>query len=91
MSKPIPQDPEKRAAKAARKKRRKAAEAAGAHMPPRQARPRAQMDHGTNPRGRRKARDGEAALEREFMNRGEPNGWDQVHDHDNLPWTVGMV
>ena len=51
MSKPVPQDPEKRAAKAARKKRRKLAEAAGLQMLPRAARPRAQFDHGSNPKG----------------------------------------
>jgi hypothetical protein len=65
MSKPKPIDPEKRAAKAERRKRRKAAIEAGAEMLPRRARPTAQMDHGSNPKGAKHAREGERAMKRE--------------------------
>lgn len=65
MSKPKHGDPAKRAAKAARRKARRAAEAAGAEMLPRRARPTAQMDHGSNPKGTKRAREGEAAMHRE--------------------------
>lgn len=65
MSKPKRHDPEKRAAKAARRKARKASEADGVVFLPRKPRPTAQMDHGTNPRGARHAREGEAAMRRD--------------------------
>jgi hypothetical protein len=65
MSKPRRQDPAVRAKKAERRKIRKAQEAAGVELLPRRARPSAQMDHGTNPKGARHAREGERAIERE--------------------------
>ena len=65
VSKPKPIDPDKRAAKAERRKRRKAHEAAGLAMTPRAPRPTAQMDHATNPRAARAAREGERAMHRE--------------------------
>jgi hypothetical protein len=65
VSKPKPIDPEKRAAKADRRRRRRAAEAAGTQMQPRRARPTAQMDHGSNPKGAKLAREGERAMQRE--------------------------
>jgi hypothetical protein len=65
MSKPKPIDPTKRAAKAERRKRRRAAEAAGTQMLPRKPRPTAQMDHGSNPKGAKHAREGERAMQRQ--------------------------
>jgi len=49
-------DPERRAR---RKAAHKEAKAKGVQHLPRRARPSAQLDHGSNPRGRRKAREGE--------------------------------
>ncbi len=65
MSKPVHEDPERRAARAARRRRRHEHIAAGREMLPRQSRPSAQMDHGSNPKGKRQARDGELAMQRE--------------------------
>lgn len=68
MAKPKQQDPAKRAAKAARRKLRRELEASGLVMTPRQGRPRAQLDHATNPAAKRKARDGQRKLD---IERGE--------------------
>ena len=68
MSKPRHADPDKRAAKAERRRRRKALEAQGYTMLPRKPRPTVQMDHGSNPAGRRQAREGERAMDRERRN-----------------------
>lgn len=65
MAKPKSDDPEKRAAKAARRKRRHEHIAKGLQMLPRKPRPSAQMDHATNPKAGRNLRDGEKAMERE--------------------------
>lgn len=65
VSKPKKQDPEVRAKKAERRKLRRAAVAAGAQMLPRKARPTAQMDHGTNPKGAKHAREGRRAMDRQ--------------------------
>lgn len=65
MSKPRHQDPEVRAKKAERRKRRKAHEAAGRTMLPPKPRPTAQMDHASNPKSTRKAREGEHAMDQE--------------------------
>ena len=73
MSKPRHEDPAKRAAKAARRKRRREAEAAGLEMLPRQRRRTGLTDHGSNPRKRRKAREGEALMERERGKGNDPN------------------
>lgn len=65
MSKPKPQDPAVRAKKAERRKRRRAAEAAGGEMLPRKPRPTAQMDHASNGKSAKKAREGERAMHRD--------------------------
>jgi hypothetical protein len=65
MSKPRHEDPAKRAAKAKRRKVRRELAATGVQMLPRKARPRAQMDHGSNPTGTRKAREGQRAMDRQ--------------------------
>jgi hypothetical protein len=65
VSKPKPQDPEKRAAKAKRRKARRELAAAGVEMLPRRARPTAQMDHASNPKSVRHAREGERAITRQ--------------------------
>lgn len=65
MAKPKWQDPEKRAEKARRKKARRAQEAASGVPLMKRERPRAQLDHATNPAAQRKARDGQRAMERE--------------------------
>lgn len=65
MSKPRYEDPEKRAAKAKRRKVRRELAAAGVQMLPRKSRPRAQMDHASNPAAVRKAREGQRAMDQE--------------------------
>ena len=58
-------DPEKRKAKAARRKIRKAQEAAGVELVPRQKRRSGLTDHGSSPRKRAHAREGEKQHHRE--------------------------
>lgn len=65
MSKPRQQDPAKRAAKAKRRKVRREQEAAGAVMLPRLRRRSGLTDHGSSPRKRKHAREGEALMVRE--------------------------
>lgn len=57
--------PEKRAAKAKRRKIRKQQEAAGVELTPRQRTRTGLTDHGSSPKKRRHAREGEAQMERE--------------------------
>lgn len=80
MSKPKPIDPDKRKAKAERRKRRKAHEEAGRTMLPPKPRPTAQMDHATNPRAARHAREGERAMQRERGERPMIPTLDELHE-----------